>query len=734
MQAEKDKQMSTYTKEKLHQALKHFFGYDEFRLNQLPVIESVLNSEDTLAIMPTGAGKSICYQLPSMLLPGITIVVSPLIALMKDQVDALLANGIYGAFLNSSQSQEEQQKIIQDAREGNIKLLYIAPERIPANSEAFFTFIKSLAPSLFAIDEAHCISSWGHDFRPEYLKLAVLKKQFPGIPVIALTASADKVTQKDIVERLALPSPKIFISSFNRPNINYYIQSKRNVFGHILEYIKKNKYDSGIIYALSRASTEDIAGRLHAAGVKAAHYHAGMDAKERSRVQEAFQRDEYRVIVATIAFGMGIDKSNVRFVIHHDVSKNLEGYYQETGRAGRDGLRSDAILYYSVGDIMKLRKFAEVEGNKQQTAISLRKLELMQEFCEHEGCRRQYLMQYFGEQFPAYCGSCDYCLSDLEEKDATVDAQKLLSAIVRTDERYGAGYIIDFLRGSASEKINPVHKSLKTYGIGKDLKKEEWQWMVQQLLYHKFMDKTDDQYATLKLNEKSWKILKGESQLKLVMKKDKEETEEDAEELDYDKNLVKELKSLRLDMAEQEHVPAYNIVADNALIELAMYLPQSFDELKQISGFGDYKVGKYGAGFLKVIKQFASEHQLTSKMHFKKPKREKKTGAAKYAKAEINSTQHATFTLFQEGISIPEIAAQRNLTISTIESHLALFVANGELNINRMVPEAKLVEICSIIKSIGHVVALKPIKDLLGDEYSYGEIRMGLEYYKKING
>jgi len=311
--------MSTYSKEKLQLALKHFFGYDEFRLTQLPIIESLLHGEDTLAIMPTGGGKSICYQLPAVLLPGIAIVISPLIALMKDQVDALTANGIHAAFLNSSQSSEEQQRVLKLAENGTIKLLYIAPERIPANSETFFTFLRKLNPSLFAIDEAHCISSWGHDFRPEYLKLAVLKKNFPSVPVVALTASADKVTQEDIVKRLELPAPKIFISSFNRPNIHYFIYPKRNVFGQILDYIKKHADDCGIIYALSRASTEEIAGKLHEAGVKAAYYHAGMEGAERSRVQEAFQRDEYKVIVATIAFGMGIDKSNVRFVIHQDI-------------------------------------------------------------------------------------------------------------------------------------------------------------------------------------------------------------------------------------------------------------------------------------------------------------------------------------------------------------------------------------------------------------------------------
>ena len=719
--------MNAYPKEKLQQALKHFFGFDQFRLTQLPIIEALLGGSDVLAIMPTGGGKSICYQLPAMLLPGITIVVSPLIALMKDQVDSLVANGIHAAFLNSSQSPEEQQNVIRNAKEGQLKLLYIAPERIPANSEAFISFLKSLNPSLFAIDEAHCISSWGHDFRPEYLKLSILKKQFPDVPVIGLTASADKITQKDIVERLQLHTPKIFISSFNRPNIHYYIEPKKNVFDRIVAYLNKHKEDSGIIYALSRASTEDIAGKLHAKGIRAAYYHAGMEAGERSRVQEAFQRDEYRVIVATIAFGMGIDKSNVRFVMHHDVSKNIEGYYQETGRAGRDGLRSDAILYYSAGDIIKLRRFAQVEGNPQQSAISQKKLQLMQDYCEQEGCRRQYLMEYFGEQFPAYCGSCDYCLSSLEEKDVTVDAQKLLSAIVRTGERFGGGYVIDFLRGSASEKIDPVHKELKTYGIGKHHKKEEWQWMAQQLIQHRILDKTDDQYPILKLNEKSWKLLKGESILKLVMKKEKIEVP-DEEATAHDAALMKKLKGLRQDIAEQEHVPAYVIVSDSTLADLATYLPHTFDELRKISGFGDYKVSKYGAHFIREIKQYATDHKLESKMHLAQPKKERKEREEKPA---ANSTMKVSLSMFNDGLSIGEIAVRRSLAPSTIESHLAAFIAAGELEIDKLVPKEKLNKIVETIRITGQTTASKPIRDLLGDEYSYGEIRMALEYYKK---
>ncbi|PQJ11000.1 DNA helicase RecQ [Flavipsychrobacter stenotrophus] len=723
--------MVTYTTDKLKQALKHFFGYDDFRLDQLSVIQNVLAGTDVMGIMPTGGGKSICYQLPAMLLPGITIVVSPLIALMKDQVDSLLANGIHAAFLNSSQSADEQREVIMQAQAGNVKLLYIAPERIPANSSAFIDFLRRLNPSLFAVDEAHCISSWGHDFRPEYLKLAILKQCFPTTPVIALTASADKLTQDDIIKKLDIPSAKVFISSFNRPNIYYYIRPKQNTMARIAEYIMKHRNDCGIIYTLSRASTEDIAGKLHVMGIKAAYYHAGIDANERSRVQEAFQKDEVKVIVATIAFGMGIDKSNVRFVIHYDVPKNIEGYYQETGRAGRDGLKSDAILFYSRGDIMKLKGFATVEGNAEQTVISMNKLKKMEQFCESDTCRRQYLMQYFGEPFPAYCGSCDYCMSSLEERDATVDAQKFLSAVVRTGERYGVGYIIDILRGSSAEKIQPAHKELKTYGIGKDLKREEWEWLARQMLNNGFIERSNDQYAALILNDKSKAILKGESKLMLVMQKEQKLSVMEEEEFTYDEGLLKELKGVRYELADREHVPAYNIVPDNTLVEIAMYLPQTFDELKQISGFGDYKVGKYGGAFLDEVKKAIKEKNLEPRMHLKIPKTIKKASTDKAPAA--GNTNAVTLGMYKQGLSMEEIAEARKLAISTVESHLTKYITTGDIDIFKLVSPYKVDKIIATIRISGQYAGLKVLKEALGDDYSYSEIKLVMEYNKVFN-
>jgi len=711
----------------IHKALKHFFGYDEFRLNQQPIIESVLIGKDVMAIMPTGGGKSICYQLPAMLLNGLTVVISPLIALMKDQVDALQAAGIHAAYLNSTLTNTEQGHVINAVRSGDIKLLYLAPERLFSNGTQFINFLSTLNCSLFAIDEAHCISQWGHDFRPEYLGLSALKRHFPRTPVIALTASADKITQRDIVDKLQLQQPQVYISSFNRANISYYIQPKRKAFEQMLHYLNEHRNDSGIIYTLSRASAESLANKLKQMGYKAAFYHAGMNPGARANIQEQFQRDDIKIIAATIAFGMGIDKSNVRFVIHNDVPKNMEGYYQETGRAGRDGLPSDAIMYYSSGDISKLMRFITVENNAQQTEILKKKLMQMKEFAEQDGCRRQYILNYFGEQADAYCGSCDYCLSDLEHRNVTIEAQKVLSAVVRTKERYGTEYIIDFLRGSNSVKIVPEHKEIKTYGIGKDIRKADWQIIIKQMLQQGLVELEDSAYPALKLNDKSREILQGRSEVKVTFRKAKEDSPVVAKTPEYDSSLLNLLKDKRREIAEQENVPAYIIVGDNTLLDMATYLPLRSDELRRISGFGDYKVSKYGPAFMQVLQAYANKHNLESKIQLKVPKRERK---AQSDKPTISNTQRISFELFEQGHSMEEIASQRKLSVNTIAGHLTAFILDGKISATKFMPRQKLETITSIIQQTGQTVAAKPIKDLLPDEYTYGEIRIAQAYYE----
>src|SRR5476651_34392 len=492
------------------QALQKYYGYSEFRHQQEAIIQHILNKGDAMVLMPTGGGKSLCYQLPAVLLDGLTIVISPLIALMKDQVDALNVTGIPAAFLNSTQSSNEQNDIIARLKSNRIKLLYLAPERLFRSESKLTDFLQSLKVSLIAIDEAHCISHWGHDFRPEYLMLAGLKTAFPNIPVIALTATADQLTRKDILEKLALHQPAQFVSSFNRANINYTVSPKRNSLNQLLDFLDTRKEESGIIYCLSRQSTENLAEQLKAEGFLAEAYHAGLSNEVKARNQEAFLRDEVRIMVATIAFGMGINKSNVRYVVHVDLPKNIEGYYQETGRAGRDGLASEALLFYSPGDAFKLQSFARVEGNEEQSRIMLRKLDDMVKYCQLTTCRRKYLLNYFNESAPDTCGSCDVCLSQYQKFDATLIAQKALSAVARLKERFGSGYVIDLLRGSNNAKMWEEHKQLKTYGTGADISKADWQRYLRELVSLGYLQVTDDQYPLLKLTDKSEAVLKGQ--------------------------------------------------------------------------------------------------------------------------------------------------------------------------------------------------------------------------------
>jgi len=708
------------------QALQKYFGYSEFRHQQGAIIQHVLDKQDVLTLMPTGGGKSLCYQLPAVLLDGLTIVISPLIALMKDQVDSLNVNGIPAAFLNSAQNPNEQQQLIGRLKNNEIKLLYLAPERLFGSENKLVEFLKSLPVVLIAIDEAHCISHWGHDFRPEYLMLAGLKDYFPNIPVIALTATADKLTQKDILEKLNLKNPAVFISSFNRENITYTVAPKKKSFNQLLTFLDKRKDESGIIYCLSRKSTEALAADLKEEGFSAEAYHAGLDNATKARNQEAFLRDDVKIIVATIAFGMGINKSNVRYVAHMDMPKNIEGYYQETGRAGRDGLASDTILFYSPGDAQKLKEFARVENNPDQSRIMLKKLDDMVAYCQLSTCRRHYLLKYFDEESPVTCGSCDICLTEFERFDGTLIAQKALSAVSRLKERFGTNYVIDFLRGSKSEKIREEHKQLKTYGVGADISKADWQRYLRELSTLGYLQIDGGEYPVLKLTPKSESILKGGQKIEFIASETVEERH-DATPIPFEADLLNELKSVRRDIALHENVPPYVILSDATLVEVATYLPQSLDELRMISGFGDIKLARYGREFLAPVKNYSAQRGLSSKIKQKQQKRERKPRAER-----INDTKRESFNMYKSGQSIAEISALRNLSPMTIEGHLASFVETGEIDVSEFVNREKLLVIQDMVEKYGDD-KLAPLKEILGENYSYTEIKATIAWMKGQN-
>ncbi len=700
--------------------LQNTFGYSEFRHRQEEIIQTVLAGHDAFVLMPTGGGKSLCYQIPSLLLDGLTVVVSPLIALMKDQVDALRLSGIAAAYLNSSLDPNERDTIFEQLRQKKLKLLYISPERLFGNEQSFISFLKKLPVALFAIDEAHCISHWGHDFRPEYRLLSALKHEFPNVPTIALTATADDLTRDDILKKLELKNPRVFVSSFNRENISYTVEPKRNHYDRLVRYLHKHRDDAGIIYALSRQSTERIAAQLTIDGFKAIPYHAGLNAETRQLHQEKFVRDEVKIIVATIAFGMGINKSNVRFVIHVDLPKNIESYYQETGRAGRDGLKSEALLFYSGGDVIKLKNFATVEDNPAQTTVLLRKLDQMAALCEATNCRRKILLNYFGEDAPDSCGNCDNCLTEFEQVDGTTIAQKVLSAVARLDSHYGMSYVIDFLRGSRSEKIKDEHRQLPTYGVGAELSKEEWYRYIRELVAQKYVQQTGSEYPILKLTTKSPAVLNGTEKVFFNQVISTKESDED--EPPYENELFSRLKRVRATLAAAENVPAYIIVSDASLVELATYLPNNEIELRKMSGFGDTKVARYGSDFIQTVTNYCHVHQLSSRVDQKIPTTSSAPRRRTKAATTTSTTQQESLDLFQTGFSIAEIAARRELSPGTIEGHLAHFVALGTLRLSDVVSPHKIKLIESAIQKHG-ALALTPIKQELGDAVSYGEIK-----------
>lgn len=597
--------------------LHKYFGYSQFRDRQEEIVNTALQGRDSLVLMPTGGGKSICFQIPALIMSGLTVVISPLISLMKDQVDGLVANGVPAVCLNSMQTHEEQQQIFNELYHSQPKLLYVSPERLQENGY-MFDFLKKMNISLFAVDEAHCISHWGHDFRPEYLNLSNLRKSFPDVPIMALTASADKTTQKDIVDLLELNNAAIFKSSFNRANINYYVKAKRELTQFIPDYLRKNSQNSGIIYCLSRKSTEKMAAYIQSLGYSVAFYHAGMDPDLRTHVQSEFSKDNIKIVVATIAFGMGIDKSNVRFVIHADMPKNIEGYYQETGRAGRDGALAEAFLFYTSSDMFKWRAIIDQGDDLETNAIMHRKLKKMADFAESNSCRRQFLMNYFNEKHDGNCNSCDFCLSSVDEYDGTIDAQKILSAVVRLEERFGVGMVVDFLKGADSKKITPAMRVLKTYGIGSEKPDFFWKSVIRQLIQQNILAQTEDQYPKLKTTEKSFSVLKGETKVMLVRIKIPDiHTSAKQTQGPHDTQLFSVLRLLRMQIANSQGVPPFVIFSDVTLIELCTYYPQSIEALREINGFGVYKIEKYGAHFLHAIIAYCQQNNIAEVSHQK---------------------------------------------------------------------------------------------------------------------
>lgn len=588
------------------------FGFQAFRQNQESIVRAALGGMDIFAVMPTGGGKSLCYQLPAAMMKGTVVVISPLISLMKDQVDAAVENGMAAAFINSSMNVEDVSGVYRRLSAGRIKLLYIAPERFAMPH--FLEKLRTLTISLFAIDEAHCVSEWGHDFRPDYLSLSLIPKAFPDVPIAAFTATATQKVQNDIIDRIGLRKPYVVRASFNRPNLHYEVKTKSNVEFQIFDFLKDHAGESGIIYRTTRDSVMGTASFLKSKGIAALPYHAGLSAQERNKNQEAFNKDEAQVIVATIAFGMGIDKSNVRFVIHADLPKNIEGYYQETGRAGRDGEPARCLLFFGRGDIPKIRYFIDAMTDERERLIALEKLKQMVGFASHNICRRKQLLGFFGEDYPLdSCGTCDICEGSVEKIDITSDAQIILSAISATGRRFGIGHIVDIVTGADTKRIRDLkHNKMEIYGTGKSKDKRYWRSVIDELLAQESVVQEGDPYPVLNITQKGAGILYGRdiiSELRKAERKGTIRKEGAGRKRVYDDSLFERLRTLRKKLADIQHVPSYIIFSDKTLYEMCSNFPSTLSEMRTITGVGDAKLQRYGEDFVREINCYLEKHQ-----------------------------------------------------------------------------------------------------------------------------
>jgi len=716
----------TATFPSLETALKHHFGYDQFRPGQRPVIEAVLKNRDALVIMPTGGGKSLCYQLPALLKLGVMVVVSPLIALMQDQVDALTDNGVAATCLNSSLDYNTIRQREAELLAGNVKLLYVSPERLM--SAGFFGLlervIQTVGVSGFAIDEAHCVSEWGHDFRPEYRQLSVLREKFPQIEVMGLTATATERVRQDIVQQLRLRDPLIQVSSFNRPNLFYEVRPKgRDGYGDLLRQVKQTK-GSGIIYCLSRKRVDELAQRLTADGESILPYHAGLADDTRRDHQTRFIRDDVRLMVATVAFGMGINKPDVRFVIHYDIPRNIEGYYQESGRAGRDGEAAHCTLYLAYSDVATADYLISQKPDPDEQRIARQQLRQMVDYAETTVCRRRVQLSYFGELLEGLCHHCDNCTNPTPVEDWTLEAQKFLSCVARCQERFGMAHIIDVLRGSKKQKVMDLrHDQLSTHGIGKDRSVDEWRLLGRSLLHQRLVDETTDGYPVLKLNAASWQVLRKQIAVAVAVPKDFAPGPAAASTLDDTPEvaqLLTVLKALRKTLADQQSVPPYVVFPESALRQMAQTRPQTLEAFSQVSGVGSRKLAQYGEVFTDAIRQFCADYGLESDPgaagRRDRPLRERRQ--------TTGDTHRHTLELHRQGLSMAEIADQRGLKSSTIANHLEQLIRQGEaVEVDNLVAVDRQHTIVAVLTKLENA-SLTDIRDRLDPTYSYEEIRL----------
>ena len=727
----------------MKQLLKTYFGYDEFRPLQEDIINNVLDKKDTFVLMPTGGGKSLCYQLPALKFEGLTLVISPLIALMKDQVDALKANGIAAEYINSSLFPNEIQQIQEKVIAGKVKILYVAPERLALQN--FQSFLKGANIKLIAVDEAHCISEWGHDFRPDYRNLKLFKSQFPNIPIIALTATATPRVREDIIKQLSLNNSKPFISSFDRENLMMIVTRKRRAFDKLLKLIQKHKNEPTIIYCFSRKDTENIAMSLQVEGFNALPYHAGLNNETRKKNQELFIKDEVSIIVATIAFGMGIDKPDIRLIIHYTFPKTIEGYYQEIGRAGRDGLPSECVLFYSYGDARKHEFFIDQMEDVVEQEKCREKLKQVIEYCETVICRRKYVLKYFGEDyvFPDNketdrdenkkgCGACDVCLNPNLLFDATEISQKILSCVIRTGGRFGRNYVADVLLGKKSQQIfDNQHNNISVFGIVQDFNKDEINHFMKSLVSLGFLRVDSGKYPTISVAQKGIQFLKQKELIELPkMREDMEEREESISrrKMRYDFDLFEKLRILRKQIADENKVPPFMIFSDVSLQEMAHYFPIDKNNFSKIEGVGSKKLESFSELFLDVINNHIKENNLQS---IEIPKRIQSRNIGGRAGLMFPERYIRTKEMLSKKLPILEVANKQGFKYGTIVRHIEKLILNGEdINIDYLKPSQERLEKIKIAFEKCGDEKLKPVFDFLDEEYSYDEIRLGKLFWK----